>query len=174
MRPARRSSPRLLLRGFTLLEVVIVLTIMIVMLAFAIQGLSLFRAIEQSKLDVAASNLRAIWGAQRFYYLEYGRYGTLDQLAPDPDDPSAADSEHHADLIDPTIAAVPSKTFYTYEIELAADGLAQSFRATATHPATSSMRCVGSIAIDEGGAFDPRLFVTYDGTPMSPSQERDP
>ena len=171
MRPTRLSATHSARRGFSLLEVTVVMTIMGVMLA--IPAPMFFRAVEQSKLDVAAGNLRAIWGAQRFYYLEYGRFGTLDELAPDPD-PSVAPSSLHAALIEPTIAAVPSETFYTYTIELADDGLGQSFDATATHPATPSLCCIGSISIDESGTFDPDVSVTYNSIRMYPSLEPKP
>ena len=161
MRPTRLSATHSARRGFSLLEVTVVMTIMGVMLA--IPAPMFFRAVEQSKLDVAAGNLRAIWGAQRFYYLEYGRFGTLDELVAD-----------NAALIEPTIAAVPSETFYTYTIELADDGLGQSFDATATHPATPSLCCIGSISIDESGTFDPDVSVTYNSIRMYPSLEPKP
>ena len=58
-------------RGYTLLELMIVVTIMGVLIAMPAPMFG--RAIEQPKLDVAASNLRSIWAAERFYYLEKGQ-----------------------------------------------------------------------------------------------------
>lgn len=159
MRPARLSAIHSARRGFTLLEVTVVMTIMGVMLA--IPAPMFFRAVEQSKLDVAAGNLRAIWGAQRFYYLEYGRFGTLDELAPDPD-PSVAPSTLHAALIEPTIAS--GATFYVYTVS--PDGLS----ATARHPGAA--RYQGAITIDQNGTLT--CGVTCAGEPMSPSLEPNP
>ena len=65
------------------------------------------RAIEQPKLDVAVSNLRSIWAAERFYYLETGRYGTLSDLAADA---------LASDLVDPTI--LNGTAFYAYSVAL--------------------------------------------------------
>ena len=141
-------------RGFTLLEVVIVMTIMGVLIA--IPTPIFLRAVEQSKLDVATANLRSIWSAQRLYRLENGRYGSLSDLAPGGD----------ANLLDPSILS--SSTFYGYSIVPSADG--QSFVATAQHPLTS--QCNGSITIDDSGTLS--CNITMSGVPMSPSLEPGP
>ncbi len=142
-------------RGFTILELMIVVTIMGVLIA--VPAPMFGRAIEQPKLDVAASNIRSIWAAERFYYLEKGRYGTLSDLAADA---------LASDLVDPTI--LNGTAFYSYTVAPSTDG--QSFVATATRP-TSSV-CSGTVTID--GAGNLAWNVAYAGTAMTPSLEPKP
>ena len=152
MTPQRRP-PR---PGFTLMEVLIVLVIMGVLISIPVP--TFMRSVEQSKLDVAAGHLRAIWAAERFFHLENGRYGSLAELAPG----TGGDD----DLIEPTL--VSGATFYAYSITVAADG--QSFVASAVHP--DHPRCVGSLSIDESGTLS--CEVTYNGETMTPSLEPTP
>lgn len=137
-------------RGFTLLEVMIVMTIMGVLIA--IPTPIFLRAVEQSKLDIATANLRSIWSAQRLYRMENGRYGSLSELAPGGD----------ANLLDPSINS--GSTFYSYSVT-STDG--QTFTAKAQHPTTS--RCNGTITIDDSGTLS--CNITFSGVPMSPSLE---
>ena len=148
-RPSTLKSNR---RGFTLMEILVVMTIMGVMIAIPVP--SFLRAVEQSKLDVAAGHLRAIWTAQRFYHLEHGRYGSLAELAPG----TSGD-----DLIEP--ALISGTTFYAYSITLADNS--QAFVATALHP--NQIRCHGSLTIDERGTLISE--VTSNGQALSPSLE---
>jgi len=60
--------------GFTLTELMVVVAIIGVLAAFAVP--SYRRAIEQSRVDIAGTNLRAIWAAQRLYWLENQTYTT--------------------------------------------------------------------------------------------------
>ena len=62
---ADRSAAR---RGFTLTELMVVTTIIGVMAAMAVPSFQ--RAIEQAQADIAVANLRAIWAAERLYWLE--------------------------------------------------------------------------------------------------------
>jgi len=64
----RRTAPR----GFTLTELMIVFVIIGVMAAMSVPSFQ--RAIEQSRCDIAAANLRTIWAAERLYWLEYQTY----------------------------------------------------------------------------------------------------
>ena len=142
-------------RGFTILELMIVVTIMGVLIA--VPAPMFGRAMEQPKLDVAASNVRSIWAAERFYYLEKGRYGTLSDLAADT---------LASDLVDPTILS--GAAFYSYTVVPSTDG--QSFVATAAHP--TSTICSGTVTIDQTGNL--AWNVAYAGQVMTPSLEPRP
>ena len=117
--------------GFSLVEVMIVLTVLSILIAFAVPSYT--RAIEQSRADVAAANLRAVWAAQRIYWLEQRVYAadlpTLESIG----------------LLDPTLLQGPSG--YAYAVS-AAD--ADSFIATATR--TGSSVFSGQFTIDDTGA----------------------
>jgi prepilin-type N-terminal cleavage/methylation domain-containing protein len=153
MRPATNPTPIAARRGYTLVEIVVVLTIMGVLIA--IPAPFFVRAIEQAKLDVAAANLRAIWSAERLYFLQYNRFGLLTDLASNP--PASTD------LIDGTIVA--GTTFYAYTIVVATDG--QSFTATATRPGGS--QCAGYLTINQSGTLV--CSVMFGTQPMTPSLE---
>lgn len=146
----RPKTPR---RGFTLMEVIVVMTIMGVLIALPAPLFA--RAIEQSRLDIAAANLRAVWGAERCFYLEFGRFGTLAELN--------AGEGGLDDLLDPSI--VSGSTFYRYTVSVGADG--KTFTATATHP--GSPRSSGAIAVDEAGNLAGEVLCG--GTPLTLSEE---
>jgi prepilin-type N-terminal cleavage/methylation domain-containing protein len=152
-----RTAPRPRRRGgYTLLEVVVALTIMAVMIS--IPAPLFTRAIEQSRLDVAAANVRAVWCAERLYRLEYGTYTDLDTLAAEK-------------LLDPTLASGGS-SYYAYSVS-AADGstMVDSFVVRAIHP--DSPRCSGYLTIDQDGRL--ACSVSYGGTSaMNPSFEAPP
>ena len=50
----------------------VVLTIIAILVA--VSAPSFQRAVEQSRADIAVANLRAIWSAERLYWLEYHAY----------------------------------------------------------------------------------------------------
>ena len=60
--------------GFTLVEVMVVMIVVAVLTGFAMP--SYRRTLGQSQADVAAANLRAIWAAERAYWLENHQYAT--------------------------------------------------------------------------------------------------
>ena len=93
---------------------------------------SFTRTIEQSHADIAGANLRAIWSAERLYWLEYRTYA--DNLA----------TLVSAGLLDPSIAAASGR--YTYAID-AADS--STFTASASR--VGSARWSGQFTIDEEG-----------------------
>ena len=66
-------------RAFSLIEVMVTMTILGVLLAFA--SPSVMRSVEQSHADLAGASLRSISSAQRFFWLEHRTYAdNLDDL----------------------------------------------------------------------------------------------
>ncbi len=109
----------------------IVLTVISIMAAMCIPTFQ--RAIEQSRADVAAANLRAVWAAERLYWLDFRAYS--DQL----------DHLRAMGLLD---SAFPAVGNYSYgPPALTPDG--SGFTATAT---TNSGAAV-SITIDQNGTI---------------------
>lgn len=121
----RQSRP-----AFTLVELMIVLTIMTVMMSFAAP--SFHRTIHQTNIDAAAVTLRTVWTAQRLYWLENRVYST---------DLATLDSEG---LVDPNVL-VPLNGYTFYINSADADG----FNATAT--LTGSGKWTGQLTITEAG-----------------------
>ena len=137
MTPPREKTKRLVppaaaRRAFSLVEVMIVLTVLAILIAIAVPSYT--RAIEQSRADVAAANLRAIWAAQRVYWLEHRVYSA--------DLPSL----QSIGLLDPALLQGPSG--YAYAVS-AAD--AATFAASATR--TGSSVFSGQFTIDATGAM---------------------
>lgn len=118
--------------GFSLVEVILVLTVMGILLALSAP--SFRRSMEQSRADIAGANLRAIWAAERLYWLEYRTY--TDDLA----------ELESLGLLDPTI--VTAATRYVYGIPSAGS---DAFTATATR--TGSERWSGQFSIDQDGVL---------------------
>ena len=118
--------------GFSLIEVMTVCIIMGVLASFTVPRFS--RAMEQSRANIAVANLRAIWSAQRLYWLQNRTY------APD------LNTLLSANLIDPSLpgATIP----YTYSIADASDNW---FTATATRGGSSSWS--GGFTIAADGTF---------------------
>jgi Tfp pilus assembly protein PilE len=111
---------------------------MAVLITFAVPFYEV--AIEQSRADIAAGNLRAIWSAQRFYWLENHAYTQdLTQL-------------ESLGLLDPAI--VLSATGYVYSVTSASPG---GFQAQATR-ANGAWR--GALTIDETGLVSGTLSST--------------
>jgi len=117
-------------RGFSLVELMLVLTVMCIVVSMAAP--SFRRSVEQSQADIAGANLRAIWTAQRIYWLEYRTY---------TDDLSVLES---LDLLDPTIVSATDR--YVYTIPSADDS---TFIASATR--SGSVRWAGQLTIDQDG-----------------------
>ena len=115
----------------TLLELIIVMTILGVLLSFGIPSFQL--ALEQSRAQVASANLEAIWSAQRLYWLANRTYAS---------DLAALQS---AGTLDPSLG---NQTFFSYEIS-SAD--ANTFVATATR--ASNAKWNGTFTIDQSGTL---------------------
>jgi prepilin-type N-terminal cleavage/methylation domain-containing protein len=118
-------------RGATLLELVIVMTILGVLLSLGIPSFQF--ALEQSRAQVASANLEAIWSAQRLYWLENRTYAA---------DVATLQSTGMLD------SSLSSQTFFTYEI-ISAD--ASTFVAIATR--TSNQKWNGTFTIDQTGTL---------------------
>jgi type II secretory pathway pseudopilin PulG len=127
-----KGRPR---RGTSLLEIVMVTVIIGILASLSVPSFQ--RAMEQTRADVAAANLRAIWSAQRLYWLENRTY------APD------LATLQSLDLLDPTISA---QTFYTFDIG-SADG--STFSALAVRIANGSWN--GTLSIDQTGTVSGAL-----------------
>jgi type IV pilus assembly protein PilE len=130
-------------RGFSLVEVMVVLVILSILIALAVPRYT--RAIEQSRADAAAANLRAIWAAEQLYWLDQRSY-TAD-LA----------SLSSLGLLDPGVLG--SALGYAYDVSLPTDG---GFTATASR--TGSDAWSGQYTIDETGSF--AGSVTAPGEPV--------
>jgi prepilin-type N-terminal cleavage/methylation domain-containing protein len=115
--------------GFTLVELMVALTIIAMMTAISLPSFQ--RAIEQSRADIAAANLRAIWAAERLYWLEYHTYTSESHL----------ETLRDLGVLDRTVASESGSSGYIYAITGPAP-----FEATAT-----SQQGTISIKIDENG-----------------------
>ena len=118
--------------GFTLLELMVVIVIMGVLIGMSLPRFG--RAIEQSRADIAAANLRAIWSAERLYWLEHRAYT------------AELPSLQALGLLDP--AVVMATSGYVYAVPSATD---RTFTATATRAGSTSW--IGAFAIDEVGSL---------------------
>jgi prepilin-type N-terminal cleavage/methylation domain-containing protein len=119
--------------GFSLLELMIVVSVIGILTAMAAP--SYLNAVRQSRADIAGANMRAIWAAERLYWLEY--HGYTDKLAPQTaPDVGLADMG----LLDSALFASGN---YTYSIASFSD---TAFSATAASPDNDI-----TITIDQNG-----------------------
>lgn len=105
-------------RGFTLIEIIIIVLLMSVMLGLSIPGYKNY-TLKTERAD-AADALLQLSTAQERFYLKHGRYAGNDQLqAPVPDGLGFANG-------------ASSLGYYDLSIEPHADGLTTGYIATAT------------------------------------------
>jgi prepilin-type N-terminal cleavage/methylation domain-containing protein len=119
--------------GFTLVELMIVLTIIAAMAAMSVPAFQ--RAVVQSQADIAVANLRAIWSAERLYWLEYHTYTPASHLQ----------TLRDLGLLDRDIASDTGCAGYDYSVTVT-NSAPDPFVATAT-----SQRGSISITISESG-----------------------
>jgi type IV pilus assembly protein PilE len=120
--------------GFSLPEILCVILIIGILTSLSVPRFQ--RALEQSRADIAAANLRVIWSAQRLYWLDNHRYTTnLSDLAP---------------LLDPSI--LNSTVTYNYGL-VSADST--TFKATATRNGATAWS--GTLTIDQTGTITGQL-----------------
>jgi Tfp pilus assembly protein PilE len=128
----RTSARRRGRDAFSIMEVTLVLVIMGVLVVMAMPSLHL--ALEQLQADVAGANLRAIWSAERLYWLTNQTYTTdLTEL-------------QSLGLLDSSIVSATS--VYVYAVP-AADS--HSFEASATR--TGSSQWSGTLLMDQTGTL---------------------
>src|SRR5579885_2267284 len=100
-------------RAWSLVEVVVVVTMMAILVSLSVPIFR--RALEQAQADIAAANLRAVWSAERLYWLENHVYSSdLNEL-------------HGLGLLDS--ALLSSSSAYVYQLPSVS---ATTFTATAT------------------------------------------
>ena len=122
----------------------VVLIVVGVLTAFCLPSFQ--KALEQSRVDIASANLRAIWSAERLYWLEYHFY--TDNL----------NGLKNLGMIDPEILQVGTDFDYSASTT---DG----FQAVAER--SGSTFWTGRITIDETGAIGGAV-TAGDGTVISP------
>lgn len=130
-------------RGYTLVEMMVVLVVAAVLTSFGIPRFT--RALEQSRADVAGANLRAIWTAERIYWLDNRTYtNNLSYLASDTP-PSQEPPNPGYSLLDPSIMSDP---YYTYVVTVP-DNDPTTFTVTAQRATNVSWS--GTITITHDG-----------------------
>jgi len=134
----RLGPGRTLIKGFTLIEMLIAIVVLGVLLSLGVPRFQ--QSLEQSRADVAGASLRSVWSAQRLYWLENRAYA--------PDLPTLL----AANLIDPSLTT--STVPYTYTVTGPPDN--SSFTATATRSGSSSWS--GSWAITQDGTTSGSLL----------------
>ena len=146
----RRSCPRP--RGFTLVEMMVVATIIVVLAAFTAP--SFRRAMEQSKADIAGAQLRAIWAAERIFWLKNHTY-TSDLTKLVYHDPATNTDISLLDtsITSPDLATAP----YTYSID-PGTCTSTTFNAIATH--VNSTRFTGALWLNQDGNIDTSKYIT--------------
>ena len=128
------SKPRRKRRfGFSFLEVMVVLTLMGIMVAMAAPTFR--RTIETATADIAIANLRAVWAAQRVYWIANRSYAS---------DISTLVS---LDLLNPEV--LPSDGTYSYYTYSITGADSSTFSATARR--ASGVSYTGSFLIDQTG-----------------------
>jgi len=121
--------------GFTLTELMVTVTIMGVLIGMSAPYFG--RALEQSRADFAVANLRAIWAAQRLYWLENHAYtDKLTQASPK--------GLFELGLLDPAIVSATGDYIYTVP-----SAGSNTFQAKATRASGTSWE--GWFTIDQNG-----------------------
>jgi prepilin-type N-terminal cleavage/methylation domain-containing protein len=126
------SQPWRRRRAYSLIEMLIAMVVMATLLAMGVPRFQ--QSMEQSRADVAGANLRAIWSAQRLYWLENRTY------APD------LATLLSAKLIDPSVTTATAP--YTYQV---ASSSSTSFTATAARSASTTW--TGTLSITADGTY---------------------
>ncbi len=146
--------------AFTLVEVMIVLMVVAVMTAFCIPSYQ--RALEQSRANVAGANLRAIWAAQRLYWLEYHTYaGDANDIAKGITDLGGMG------VLD--LRSMGSAGGYEYYIQIDPPPTAETFKAAARRTDINNF-WNGTLTIDRTGLIEGEI-TAGDGTVITPGSQ---
>jgi prepilin-type N-terminal cleavage/methylation domain-containing protein len=145
--PGLSRPPFVRNRGYTLVEMLVALIVTGVLLSIGVPRFQ--QSLEQSRADVAGANLRAIWAAQRLYWLENRTYA--------PDLPTLL----AANLIDPSLP--PATVPYSYGVAGASDSW---FTATATRGGSANWS--GSFTIAADGTFSGSVQQSGQGITIVP------
>ncbi len=141
-------------RGHTLIELTVVMFVMALLASFGVP--QFVHSLEQSKVDMAATNLRAIWTAQRLYWLAHQTYAPdLNSLYSDP-----TDQENFLAQPDPV---APTQPYYQCAVT-PNTATATDFQATATRSPSSSWSgtlSIGSNGVVTGSVTDPGGYIYY-------------
>jgi prepilin-type N-terminal cleavage/methylation domain-containing protein len=146
-RPGSFQRPRPRPRGYTLLEMLVALVVTGVLLSIGVPQFQ--QSLEQSRADVTGANLRAIWSAQRLYWLQNRTY------APD------LNTLLSANLIDPTLTTATTPYSYAITADSSSD-----FTATATRGGSTSWN--GSFAITSTGTITGSVAQSAQGVAIVP------
>ena len=153
-KPARRENHTLLghtiahvlccqgaRRGHTLVEVTICMLVLGVLTSFGVPRFT--RALEQSRVDIAAANLRAVWTAERLYWLKHQSFASASDLSSLISDPNL-DSTPPDNFLDPHVNSANS--VYVCSVT---DATATTFTASATRSGSAGWS--STLAIDQNG-----------------------
>jgi type II secretory pathway pseudopilin PulG len=111
------------------------------------------RSLEQAKADVAAANLRAIWTAERIYWLDHRAY--TNDLSTFVD---RSDTPQYNGLLDRSITSTTGNSPYIYQITQAD---ASTFTATATRQGGGGW--TGTLSILQDGSFTSDSVISCPG-----------
>jgi prepilin-type N-terminal cleavage/methylation domain-containing protein len=145
-------------RSFTLTELMVVMVIIGIMAVMSVPSFQ--RAIEQSQADIAVANLRAIWAAQRLYWLENHVYS--DQLSCSTESQKGL---KELGLIDRELPLTEgTDTYrrggYSYSLSTGSDGT--TFTATATPVNGAGYFTIdqaGHVSDQEGSSSNPYIMI---------------
>jgi type IV pilus assembly protein PilE len=145
---SRPRSGRTLRPGYSLIETIVALVVFGVLVSMGVPRFQ--QSLEHSRADVAWANLRAIWSAQRLYWLQNRIY------APD------LSTLLSANLIDPSLTTATAP--FTYAVTAPSDD--SSFTATATRAGSPSWS--GSFSIAADGTFSGSVHLSGGGATIVP------
>jgi prepilin-type N-terminal cleavage/methylation domain-containing protein len=134
-------------RGFSLVELMVAVVVLGILSSIGIPRFQ--QSLEQSRADIAGANLRAVWSAERLYWLQNRTYATdLNTLL-------------SANLIDPSLTTATAP--YTYVVSNASES---GFTATATR--SSGFSWSGSFSIAADGTFSGWIQQRWSGISITP------